>query len=288
MTKLNKTLDPIRMLVIHEVHKAAKELGVELFMIGATARIILLEHVLNLSAGRTSNDMDFAFAAKSWEEFEKIKKFLIDQSSFTESSEKIHQLLFNTPEQQHAFEIDLIPFGAIESQPNTIKWPPDMSIMMNVAGYRDAFNAAIKIELEPNLTISIASLPGIALLKVFAWVDRRHDSKAKDAIDLATLLRSYYEAGNQERIYEDPAAIAALEAAEYDVEITGAWLLGKDAAQLASKTTKEQIVAIISGERKRYLIQDMAKEMKALEDPLEYSERLLQQFTDGFTAYNNN
>lgn len=284
MTKLNRTLDPIRMSVIREVHKAAGELGVEVFMIGAMARIILLEYVLDLSAGRTSNDMDFAFAAESWDEFEKIKKFLIEQCNFTESTKKIHQLLFNTPEQQHAFEIDLIPFGAIESQPDTIKWPPDMSVIMNVAGYRDALNAAIKIELEPNLTISIASLPGIAILKIFAWVDRRHDSQAKDAIDLATLLRSYNEAGNQNRIYEDPTAIAALEAAEYDIEITGAWLLGKDAAQLASKTTKEQILTIISGARKRHLIQDMAKEMKGLENPLGYSERLLQQFTNGFTA----
>lgn len=284
MTKPIRTLDPIRISVIREIHKAAGELGVEVFMIGAMARIILLEYVFELSAGRTSNDIDFAFAAESWDEFERIKKYLIEQSNFTESRKKVHQLIYNSPEQEHAFEIDLIPFGAIESQPNTIKWPPDMSVIMNVAGYRDALGAAVKIELEPNLTISIASLPGIAILKIFAWVDRRYDSKSKDAIDLATLLRSYNEAGNQNRIYEDPSAIAALEAVEYDMELTGAWLLGKDAAKVASQPTKDEILTIIRGARKRHLIQDMAKEMKGLASPLEYSERLLQQFTDGFTA----
>jgi len=281
MTKVIRALDPIRISVIRAVHKASQALNFEVFMIGATARILLLEHVLGLSAGRTSNDIDFALAIENWDMYEKIKAYLINECGFTQSKYKIHQLFFNTAEQQHAYEIDLIPFGTIESAPDTISWPPEMSVILNVAGYRDALNAAIKLELESGLTISIASLPGIAILKIFAWVDRRHDSKSKDAIDLSALLRIYYEAGNITRIYENTAA---LEAAEYNIELTGAWLLGNDASKVASQTTKEQILAIISGPKKRYLIQDMAKEMQALENPLDYSELLLQKFTDGFTA----
>lgn len=279
-----KALDPVRISVIREVQKAARELNFEVFMIGATARIILLEHVFGLSAGRTSNDIDFALAIENWDMYEKIKTYLINECGFTQSKDKIHQLFFNTAEQQHAYEIDLIPFGTIESMPDTIRWPPEMSLILNVAGYSDALKASIKLELEPDLTISIASLPSIAILKIFAWIDRRYDSKSKDAIDLAALLRRYYEAGNMTRIYEDAAAIVALEAAGYDIELTGAWLLGNDASKVASQTTKEQILTIISDVRKRYLIQDMAKEMKDLENPLAYSEVLLQQFTDGFTA----
>jgi len=281
MTKVIRALDPIRISVIRAVHKASQALNFEVFMIGATARILLLEHVLGLSAGRTSNDIDFALAIENWDMYEKIKAYLINECGFTQSKYKIHQLFFNTAEQQHAYEIDLIPFGTIESAPDIISWPPEMSVILNVAGYRDALNAAIKLELESGLTISIASLPGIAILKIFAWVDRRHDSKSKDAIDLSALLRIYYEAGNITRIYENTAA---LEAAEYNIELTGAWLLGNDASKVASQTTKEQILAIISGPKKRYLIQDMAKEMQALENPLDYSELLLQKFTDGFTA----
>ncbi len=284
MTKPIRALDPMRVAVIREVYKAAQVLDFEIFMIGATARIILLEHVFGLSAGRTSNDIDFALAIENWTMYEKIKAYLINECGFTQSNGKIHQLFFNTAEQQHAYEIDLIPFGAIETTPDTIKWPPEMSVILNVAGYRDALNAAIKLELEPDLTISIASLPSIAILKIFAWVDRRHDSKSKDAIDLAALLRSYHEAGNETRIYEDNIAIAALEAADYDIELTGAWLLGKDASKMASQTTKEQILTIINGEKRRYLIQDMAKELKAMENPLHHSERLLQQFINGFSA----
>lgn len=155
--------------------------------------------------------------------------------------------------------------------------------MMSVAGYKDALTTAIKVELEPALIISVASLPGIAILKLFAWADRERET-SKDAIDLTSLLRGYSDAGNQSRIYEDQAAIAALEAAGYDVELAGAWLLGKDAAEMSSQMTHEEIIALINGPRRRRLTEDMARAMLGRDDALEYSDRLLQQFTNGMTT----
>lgn len=181
------------------------------------------------------------------------------------------------------FEVDLIPFGEIESKPNTINWPPDMSVMMNVAGYKNALSSSVKVELEPKLIISVASLPSIAILKIFAWADREKTTP-KDAIDLASLLRGYSEAGNQDRIYEDEAAIVELEAAAYDTELVGAWLLGKDAAEMASEETHSEILALINSPRRRRLEEDMARSMLGLADPLDYSERLLKQFTNGLAA----
>jgi predicted nucleotidyltransferase len=276
-------VDPITLSVIREIHKAAEQLGFEVFIVGAIARIILLEYVYGLSAGRTTSDIDFAFAAEDWEQFKKIKNYLIEHSYFRESQKQVHKLFFKSPEWEFEFEVDLIPFGEIESKPNTIKWPPDMSVMMNVAGYQDALDSAIKVKLEPELIISVASLPGIAILKIFAWADREK-STSKDAQDLAALLRGYSDAGNQIRIYEDQAAIAALAAADYDVELTGAWLLGKDAAEIASKETHTEILALINSPRKRRLEEDMARAMLGRSEALTYAERLLQQFTDGFTA----
>ena len=96
MTKPIRALDPTRVAVIREVYKAAQALDFEIFMIGATARIILLEHVFGLSAGRTSNDIDFALAIENWTMYEKIKAYLINECGFTQSNGKIHQLFFNT------------------------------------------------------------------------------------------------------------------------------------------------------------------------------------------------
>lgn len=159
-----------------------------------------------------------------------------------------------------------------------------MAIMMNVAGYSDALAAAVAVEVSPGINMAIASLPGIALLKLFAWADRGRENP-KDAIDLVTLLRDYHEAGNESRIYEEEGALAALETAGYDIELAGAWLLGNDAAVMVSAQTNTGLQALLSGTKRERLIEDMARAMLGKDDALEYSHRLLEQFTNGFTAY---
>ena len=185
------------------------------------------------------------------------------------------------PSLKHKYKVDLIPFGGIEISKNTIAWPPDMSFLMNVAGYGDALAASVQVEVSPGLIINIASLPGIAILKIFAWSDRGHEDP-KDAIDFAFLTKCYNEAGQLERIYEE--ATEALEEVDYDVELAGAWLLGKDAAAMASLQTKSELEGLLKGTKMEHLTVDMARAMLGKEDGLEYSRRLLNQFTIGFMA----
>ena len=139
------------------------------------------------------------------------------------------------------------------------------------------------MEVSPGIETAVASLPGIAILKLFAWADRRQEN-TKDAIDLVTLLRSYHEAGNNHRIYEDASALAALEAVDYDPELTGAWLLGNDIAAMASTATAAGLKALLNGATKDRLVEDMTRAMKGRDDAMNYTYRLLAQFTKGFTA----
>ena len=98
------------------------------------------------------------------------------------------------------------------------------------------------------------------------------------------LLRSYHEAGNESRIYEEEGALAALETAGYDIELAGAWLLGNDAAIMVSAQTNADLQALLDGTRRERLIEDMARAMLGRDNALEYSRRLLDQFTNGFAA----
>lgn len=281
--KPDRPVDPIALLVIREIHKAAKELGFPVFLVGAMARIILLENIFGLRAGRATTDVDFAFALDNWEQFRTLKISLVANSNFEESGHAAHRLLVRLPGMEHQFKVDLIPFGRIETSPNTIAWPPDMSVMMNVAGYSDALVAAVTVEVSPGINIAVASLPGIAILKLFAWADRGQETP-KDAMDLVSLLRSYHEAGNESRIYEEESALAALEIAGYDIELTGAWLLGNDAAAMVSAQTSKDLTELLTGTKSRRLVGDMARAMLGKDNALEYSHRLLEQFTNGFIA----
>jgi len=281
--KPDRPVEPIALLVIQEIHKASKALGLPVFLVGAMARIILLENVHGLQPGRATKDVDFAFALDNWDQFTTIKASLRANPNFEESNHVAHRLHFRPEGFEHQYKVDLIPFGGIETSPNTIAWPPDMAVMMNVAGFGDALAAAVTVEVSPGMNIAVASLPGIAILKLFAWADRGRENP-KDAIDLVLLLRSYSDAGNASRIYEEASGIAALEAAGYDLELAGAWLLGSDAALMASAQTNADLDALLSGPKREKLIEDMARAMLGRHDALEYSHRLLEQFTKGFTA----
>jgi predicted nucleotidyltransferase len=282
--KPDRPVDPLTLMVIGEIQQAANKLGVQVFVVGAVARIILLENVHGLSAGRTTTDVDFAFALDSWEQFHAIKTLLLENPRFNSSEQIAHRLYFRAPGLEHSYKVDLIPFGEIETSPNMITWPPDMAIMMNVAGFSDAFAAAVSVETSPGIEIAVASLPGVAILKLFAWADRRQEN-TKDALDLLTLLRSYHEAGNENRIYEDADALVALEAVDYDPELAGAWLLGNDVSTMVSASTVSGLEALLkNGTTRDQLIEDMSRAMKGREDAMDYAYRLLEQFTKGFAA----
>ena len=273
-------IDLVTLKVIKEVHKASVHFGFPVLLVGATARIILLENVHGLDSGRATADVDFAFALDHWDQFNALKAYLVKHSHCKADTHISQRLYMKMPGVVNDYKVDLIPFGGVEHEPNSIAWPPDKHFVMNVAGYQDALVSSIPVEVEDGVVINVASIPGIAILKLFAWADRGREDP-KDAIDLATLLRMYYEAGNAERIYTMPSV--SIEAINYDPELAGAWLLGNDATLIASADTRQQIGDMLIEKRKN-LMQDIARGIKAKSDALDYAEQLLDQFTKGFRA----
>ena len=136
------------------------------------------------------------------------------------------------------------------------------------------------MEVEPEFSVRIASLPGLALLKLVAWADRGA-ADTRDAIDLATLLRQYGAAGNEDRLYG--AEMGVLEIVNYDVDLAGARLLGMDAGRIAAPATRAQILALLDDPtRLDRLALDVAREIRATEDALAAAGKMLAQFKAGF------
>jgi predicted nucleotidyltransferase len=86
------------------------------------------------------------------------------------------------------------------------------------------------VEIEEGFTVRVASVPGLTLLKLIAWADRRHQNN-KDAADLYWLLTTYTEAGN------------------FDLELAGAELLGRDVSRISPAATLEQARAWLTSPR---------------------------------------
>lgn len=276
----DRPVDPLAVSVMRAIDAVAKELHLPYFLVGAMARDVLLGHVLGPNPGRATRDLDVAFALEDWEQFQQIQDRLIAGGRFVVVRGVAHRLLFNPDGGAPRYIVDVIPFGGVEQPTRTIAWPPDMHTIMHVAGFSDALQTAPLVQVAPDLTIHIASLPGLALLKLFAWQDRGLDD-ARDAIDLATLCRHYAEAGNLDRVYDE--AIIALASVGFDIELAGAWLLGKDTAVTASPQTRVQLRALLSDARvSERLVSDMAKGLRHSTHAVQDATQLLDQFTQGF------
>ena len=275
-----KPVGELTVEIVREIQKTSIALGVDLLLVGAQAKVILLENIHGLNPGRATGDIDFAFAVESWGQFHQIKQSLIATGKFKELSKVKQRLVYQSSLIEHGFVVDIIPFGKVQDDNNMIAWPPELDVVMSVSGYQEALESALLVELNAELTIKVVSLAGLAILKIFAWSERGTTTENKDAIDLLTLLLTYYEAGNIDRIYEEPDS-ATLESLDYNQELMGAWLLGYDAATIADESTIERITVLIE-DKKENLVLQMAKSLSGNENALDTAEALLTSFAKGF------
>jgi len=196
--------------------------GLEVLLVGATARDLLLRHAHGLDTTRTTRDVDIAFAVADWDGYADLRRCLLTSGDFFDDKSVRHRLLF-----QGQQAVDLVPFGGVERADRTIAWPPNEDSVMNVLGFREALSSAVMARLPGGQEVAVVSLPALAILKLMARQDRGYLAPGKDAGDLWLLLRHYAEAGNHDRLYGDFGAILAV--CGFDLGRAGAWLLGRDA-----------------------------------------------------------
>jgi predicted nucleotidyltransferase len=240
--KPDKPLSPSLLMLVRALDGVAKQLQIPYFVIGATARDILIEHVYGLETTRATRDIDFAVAVSSWEKFARLKEHLIATGAF-QAEEQSHRLTFG----QHsgAYPLDLVPFHGVERN-GEIAWPPAGDFVMNVAGYREALDSALDVEIEPGFSVKIVSLPAMVILKILAWNDR--PEREKHATDVLLIFQHYHQAGQFDRLYDDNN-IALLEKHGYDLELAGAALLGRDARRDVAKETLVQVTDVFATEK---------------------------------------
>jgi predicted nucleotidyltransferase len=198
-------------------------IGSEFYIIGATARDIILSGIYKQKPGRMTDDLDIAIAIADWQKYADIATGLETLEGFHKSKQQKQRFWF-----KNVFMLDIVPFGEIAKADNNIYWPPEETHAMSVAGFTDVAKHTLQISVDNSFTIYVASLPGIFLLKLAAWRDR-HLETNKDAFDMAFIIINYLEI-NIERAATQNYDL-------YDVEnfstfIAGASLLGRDMKEI--------------------------------------------------------
>lgn len=276
---LNLSRDPdLRTLsgLVDDMRRAVPD--VPFILAGATARDVILKHAYRVDTGRATLDVDMAFAVRDWAAYENLRKVLVASGRFIENPRQRQSVRHQGPGKSN---VDVIPFAGVEDESRQIAWPPDGSMVMSVMGFQEAASSAETVVLPGGTTIAVASLAAQMLLKLAAWRDRRLRQPGKDAQDIRLLLRTYPDAGNHERIFEE-AAHLLLTMKEFDYDAAGAWLLGADARRVATADSHGAFARIVAGEvgsgAESRLVADMRSSTPA------HDLTLLQAFQEGFTG----
>jgi predicted nucleotidyltransferase len=278
---LSGKLNPYLLDLLRVVNDEAQSLGTLFFIVGATARDIVLEHCHAIKPFRGTRDLDIGVEVAGWVEFQRLTKALIDTKKFEQTSD-LYRL------RSEMFHLDIVPFGGISADHRTISWPPDQQVIMNIMGFQEAYDSALTVRLcdESPLEVKVPTIPGMALMKQISWRDR-YPERPKDAEDLVFLMEHYDEAGNIDRLYEKEAAL--LQEEKFDQTLAGIRLLGRDMAAMAGPATAEEIIAILemeTGGQNRYrLVPDMIREARLFDkfdEMFAKVEKLKQGFSERY------
>ena len=238
-------IDPFRARMLVLARRAAQECGLEILLVGATARDVLLGKY-NINTGRATRDVDIAVAVETWEEFDRLQQRLVDTGQFTVSTGQLQRHIFRDERIDSDLWIDIIPFGGIEDENRKIRWPPDEAFELNLTGYQDAFESSREVEVAPELTLNVVSLSGLSALKLIAWDDRKDRLEDRDAHDFTVIARSYLDAGNNVRLYAELPDL--VEQDGFDYTLAGAHLLGYDMQRTLAEETVNYVVEILTRE----------------------------------------
>ncbi len=224
--------------VVADAQASAAPLGIALLITGAFARDLHLHYAWGVPVQRETRDVDFALAVTDWAAFNALRGQLIGTGLFTEVPGIEHRLRHG-----NGLPVDLVPFGAIETERRTIAWPPRGDVVMDVFGFREAQAGAATVALPGDVQASVVSLPALAWLKFVCWQDRHRRSPGKDAQDLQQILNHYLDAGNEPRLWGE--FLPWTEEENFDYVLNGARMLGRDIAQQLDAAALARVCTII-------------------------------------------
>jgi len=278
---LSGKIDKIVVSALGRIDQISSFMKIPFFIVGATARDILLEIQYGIGSKRATVDIDIAVFIENWEQFNHLKDELIGINDFTPTRDT-HRLLF-----ENRLPVDIVPFGGIAENGDLIEWPPDGSFKMSVTGFRECFQHAVQVKIadKPKLTVMVVSLAGLAILKLISW-DDNSVRRQKDASDLVFIIRNYLDAGNLERLFEEAPDI--VDSSDYDYEAGSARLLGRDISKIAYTGTIDKLIEILNRESKRQrghgIAMDVLQVDRFAEESYEkvsaYFDALLKGLTD--------
>lgn len=101
----------------------------ELYVVGATARDVMLRLLKVSVLPRRTLDVDVAIALKDWSQYDRLTELML-QCNFVKAKEN-QRFFYCGESNQYRYEVDVVPFGELAVN-EMIAWPPEGSPVMSV------------------------------------------------------------------------------------------------------------------------------------------------------------
>ena len=211
--------NPLLVELLRKLTDSFNKMGREFYVIGATARDIIMQQLLDTESRRRTKDLDIAIAIPDWDTFEQVKQKLI-ADGFEKSTDMQQRFFYGE------YELDIVPYGVVAKEDDNIYWPPEEVVAMSVKGFDEVLSEAITVSIDDEFKVKIASLHGLFLLKFNAWLDRKAKT-SKDAEDMSFILSNYFMANLDREMHQE-----VYDWENFDEYIVGGYWLAHDLVAL--------------------------------------------------------
>ena len=211
--------NPLLVELLRKLTDSFNKMGREFYVIGATARDIIMQQLLDTESRRRTKDLDIAIAIPDWDTFEQVKQKLI-ADGFEKSTDMQQRFFYGE------YELDIVPYGVVAKEDDNIYWPPEEVVAMSVKGFDEVLSEAITVSIDDEFKVKIASLHGLFLLKFNAWLDRNAKT-SKDAEDMSFILSNYFMANFDREMHQE-----VYDWENFDEYIVGGYWLAHDLVAL--------------------------------------------------------
>jgi predicted nucleotidyltransferase len=229
--------------VFEALLRTAQREGIVLYVVGATARDLLMDYAFGMKSPRLSVDIDVAIRVRDW----------VDYLGFVGALAIANEMSPTGVAYRYRGRtgtiVDILPFGPIAGPDGQVTVRSAQDVIFSVLGFEEAFNAStpVIISRNPDLEILVCSVAGLAMLKLLSW-NEAFPGRPKDAEDFIFLVEHYFDAGNDLRLMTEAPEL--LEGPRVDYELAGARLLGRDIGRIAGPAIRRKVVEILTREAK--------------------------------------
>ena len=227
--------NPLLIELLRKLTDSFGRMDREFYVIGAAARDIIVQQLLDTASTRRTKDLDIAIAIPDWDAFEQIKERLV-ADGFKKSNDMYQRFYYG------AYEVDIVPYGVVAKEDDNIYWPPEEVVAMSVKGFDEVLSEAITVSIDDEFKVKIASLHGLFLLKLNAWLDRNAKT-SKDAEDMSFILSNYFMANLDREIHQE-----VYDWENFDEYIVGGYWLAHDLVTLLNVNQLNYYKEVIEGE----------------------------------------